>query len=208
MPLLDAMVVIPMDSGLSADAAVNTFKFNVSTSDASSHASIRTHLALFYSAIQEHWSVNVNPEAVRLKMYDHDAPVPRAPIYDELLGLAAGTGLDELPSEIAVCVSFQGLRLSGVPQARRRGRIYFGPLKATANANGRLYFVVAEDIRDAADAMATSCDAETGLDWVVVSGVAGTTPRFCPVHDGWVDNAFDVQRRRGLTPSLRNSWSI
>jgi hypothetical protein len=187
---------------------VNTFKFNVSTSDAGAHASIRTHLQLFYSAIQEHWSVNVNPPAVRLKMYEHDAPTPRAPIYDELLGLTGGTSVDELPSEIAVCISFQGLRLSGVPQARRRGRIYFGPLKATANANGRLYFLIADDIKDAVQNMAQACDDETGLDWVVVSGVPGTTPRFCPVHDGWVDNAFDVQRRRGLTASLRNTWAI
>lgn len=206
MALIDAMVVIPMDSGLAADSAVNTFKFSVGTSDDTSYNAIRSKLAIFYGKVQEHWSSVVNPTAVRLKLYAHGAPVPRAPLYDELLGLAAGTGVDELPSELAVCISYQAARVSGIPQARRRGRIFFGPLQKSVNANGRVYFLVVDDMVDAAKSMCEACIADPLLDWVIISGVPTALGDVGHVVNGWVDNAFDVQRRRGVDPTLRTTW--
>lgn len=208
MPLVDAMVIIPMDSGLSADACVNTFTFNATPMATGTFDDIKAALSAFYGDIQAEWANTVDPVNVRLKLYDHAAPKPRAPLYDELLGLAVTTGVDQLPAEVAVCLSFQAERLSGVPQARRRGRIFFGPCRATMNANGRVYFESQTNFRDAMEAFATAAAGSATFDWVVSSGVAGTTPPYAPVASGWIDNAFDVQRRRGLEASNRYSWTL
>jgi hypothetical protein len=40
-----------------------------------------------------------------------------------------------------------------------------------------------------------------GVEWVVRSDTTGAT---APVTDGWVDNAFDTQRRRGNRATQRN----
>jgi hypothetical protein len=40
--------------------------------------------------------------------------------------------------------------------------------------------------------------------WIVVSEVAGLNDVI--VTNGWVDNAFDIQRRRGVTPTSRSTF--
>jgi len=43
-----------------------------------------------------------------------------------------------------------------------------------------------------------------GWDWVVYSPTNGNTVN---VDNGWVDNAFDTQRRRGLAVTARTNWT-
>lgn len=129
-----------------------------------------------------------------------------------------------LPAEVAVCLSFHG-DLTGVAEetpagpagpagdihgrARKRGRIYIPGLGATAvDAGSALGAPMHPNcilaIREAAIDLASNADLATfDIDWVVYSkaGLAAAT-----VVGGWVDNAFDTQRRRGLTPTTRGVW--
>lgn len=69
--------------------------------------------------------------AAHTDVYDLTEPKPRVAFAGGTTGsttVQASVG-QNLPSEVALCVSYQSTRLSGQPQNRRRGRIYIGPLQ-------------------------------------------------------------------------------
>lgn len=139
-----------------------------------------------------------------------------APIYDLgfLMGVS-GSSLD-LPSECAICVSFHG-DLTGLasdvpggapgpggdthPAARVRGRIFVGPLNQNVMSSGsptRVGSTVLDDL--VASAMKLHSDMPS---WSVWSRKNAHT---VPVVGGFVDNAFDTQRRRGEKATGRHTW--
>lgn len=218
MAIVRAMVIIPRKTAVPADAVVNTFHFI--TDDAvtgADTAAIASRLNTFYGSvltpgtdsIHGHLSGLLNTAGVRYKMYDLGQAEPRAPIYDEAQTWADTPDNTALPAEVAVCLSYQGLKLSGIPQARRRGRIYIGPLGNTAltfvsgaAASCRPSASVMNALAGAGASLSSANDA--GLKWVVYSP---TNNSAVDVTDGWVDNAFDTQRRRGEGASARTLWT-
>lgn len=127
----------------------------------------------------------------------------------------AATGL---PDEVAVCLSYHG-DLTDIPEedgairpaARRRGRIYFGPLWAGAVSQGaglpvRPASVVQADLIDAATDLLAASDAAAEWTWVVPHAVATAGWSVVPVVGGWVDNAWDTQRRRGISATQRTTF--
>lgn len=136
------------------------------------------------------------------KIYDMLDPEPRAPVEEGLWNFSSAPSTDPLPPEVALCLSFQGVKQSGVPQARRRGRVYIGPLRATISADGRPTAGAITILRNAGDALYDAGVASAGdWNWAVYSTVNGGT---VDVANGWVDNEFDTQRRRGRIPTTRN----
>lgn len=130
--------------------------------------------------------------------YNMGDPEPRAPIFIGVPGLPARGAVGAV-EEAAAVMSFQGERISGVPQARRRGRIYLGPLGANALTGGTstsFSFITTTFRNQVAAAAETHLlpGTEANGQWVVWSPTGLTTT---PVTDGWVDNAVDTQRRRG-----------
>jgi hypothetical protein len=122
-----------------------------------------------------------------------------------------------LPEECAVVVAYHG-DLTGVaeesgltrPKARRRGRIYLGPLSNVAGsveAGTNRLRVLSGFMTNLAAAMAfLDTDlAPTPYIWSVYSPTAGAT---YPVVGGWIDDAFDTQRRRGLSPISRTTFTV
>lgn len=124
-----------------------------------------------------------------------------------------------LPAEVAIVASFHG-DLTDIPEtaanptpppaiirpaSRRRGRIYLGPLNTAAGAQGGpnndllLSTVSAVVVAAMADLEADNDD----LQWVVYSPTGGELHQ---VVGGYVDNAFDTQRRRGSAATARFSW--
>ena len=106
-------------------------------------------------------------------------------------------------------LSFQGDRLGGTPQARRRGRIYLGGLSSLAisDSTGSTYPMIQASIRTRIAAAATAFrdDATTAnLEWVVWSE---TDSVGVPVTNGWLDNAPDTQRRRSVDSTIRTLWT-
>jgi hypothetical protein len=111
-----------------------------------------------------------------------------------------------LPPELAICVSFRAALASGVNAARRRGRVYIGPLSDNAREGGgdpqvasAARIALAQD----ADDLLTASNASADWSWGVYSRTDGILR---PVVAGWVDDAFDVQRRRGLEPTTRSTY--
>lgn len=109
-----------------------------------------------------------------------------------------------LPSEVACVLSFQGSKAAGFPQARRRGRIYLGPLVNTMNVNGRPDSGTRTNVANHASTLKTALAAPGGQHWAVWSVADQATVE---IQDGWLDDAFDTQRRRGVRLTSRIVWS-
>lgn len=136
-----------------------------------------------------------------IKFYTAGGPQPNYPYHETTFNLASAPSGTGLPTEVAVCLSFQALRIPGTPQARRRGRIYLGPLKATVNSNQRPLASAASAIVASALVLHTDISAAfAGANWAVWSGLDGTA---AVLDNCWVDDAFDTQRSRGQAPSSR-----
>lgn len=212
--MANVRVQVEFDSttGLPEDRYVNTFHMNVATPDAADGALIVGNLQRFYdldtggalSAIADYLSPVMAGTAV-VKCYDLADPIPRVPFYTGALTIAGNTG-QALPEEVAVVLSYQGARVSGISQASRRGRLYIGPLSTSAQAAGaptRPSAGFRTVLGVAASRLVTDATTD-GHVWIVWSPTLASA---ADVTDGWVDNAFDTQRRRGAAATTRTLWT-
>lgn len=143
------------------------------------------------------------------------------------LGRGAGVPRTGYPSEVACCLSFKNTTDGGVPSRRRRGRIYLGPLKLSVGEEAafqipKILLGVRELFVDAAVELKTRLDA-AGFTWVIYSrpyagrdlgdelrsdgsplpAIAARAGSTHEVNSFFVDDAFDIQRRRGEAAVLR-----
>lgn len=127
-----------------------------------------------------------------------------------------GGNTADLPTEVAVVLSYQA-DLSGVqeelpgpaprvrPRARRRGKLYIGPLSLwalqsnTAGEEQRVSVDFRDSLLDAAAVLGTS-GVPTDAAWRIWSRSDGVMR---PVVLASVDDAFDTQRRRGIRQQSR-----
>ena len=217
MAILRAQVTFQHDSGLPEDVTMNTFHFLTSSGDQVPIAqAIRDEIhdfykvanpgtttvlsSLFSSDLSGLWGV---------KFYDLSDPTPRQPIYEfDFSSFVPGSSA--LPEEVALCLSFQGAAVSGANQARRRGRLYIGPFFNTATvitssgdpnvaSNG-----LAQTMQSCGAFLLAASEAAADWSWAVYSPTNGSA---VAVDNGWVDNAWDTQRRRGKAPSSRIVFS-
>lgn len=185
------------------DDITNTWHFVVETvpPPAATLTAIGSALGTFYGSIQPQ-SVADWAQGFTVKYYNVDDPKPRAPIYTSSLGGAAwGTAGKAVPRELAPCLSFKGATTSGVPMSRRRGRIYLPtPTNGNLDNNGRLIGSYLTTVKNAANTLLTASDANSDWTWVIYSPTSNAA---VPVIGGWVDDAPDIQRRRGIDASTR-----
>lgn len=209
MPGMKAQVRIPRDSGLPEDVSVNTLHWSwdaiAEPDPAVAGQQIVDKLSTFYSAFDQYLS-NQNSNPVEVRVYRMDDPEPRAPVLvADLTPLSYGIGA--YPSEVAITLSFQGVKISGENQARRRGRIFIGPLAdiglSESGSELRVSSVIRTAIGDAAADLATILPGED-VAWTIYSP---SNDNMVLVTDGWVDNAFDTMRSRGARPTARTLWS-
>lgn len=139
---------------------------------------------------------------VEFKLYDMSEPEPRRPVYETSRSYTPIANQQMLPHEVALCVSFQADPVSGVPQARRRGRIYLGPLAEAASSNARPSTSVLNVVEAAAQRLLDESTLSVWK-WQVYSRTGQT---HATVTGGWIDNAWDTQRRRGNDPTARLSF--
>jgi hypothetical protein len=204
---------------LPRDVAVNTFTFSCEEEDLPAMAqgvinfynSVATSMgqsnsiASYIGAI-----VGRGPNQASVTAWNLYDPEPRAPVHYEEYQLSGTSSGDGLPLEVAACASFEGLPESGVNQARRRGRIFIGPLKTSAGtldgANPpRLKNGFMSDVCAAMEGLHAWTLTEGGV-WLVESRVDPSL--VTPVVRGWVDNDFDTQRRRSPRATSRTTWSV
>lgn len=216
MARIHCQVRIPHKSNISADDIVNTFNFQgIAEADVMAPLALGL-LATFYGGlntpqtvpIKNYLSYELNVAGARIKVYDLADPEPRVPVLDESLGLTTATTFSgrNLPGEVALGVSYLSEPVSGVSAARRRGRIYLGPLRETvsdgaADGPARPGAAVRLQISLAASGLASG---PLGCRWCVWSR---TNDAFYEVESGYIDNAYDTQRRRGVAVTSRQGFS-
>lgn len=148
---------------------------------------------------------NTIKRAARLQAYVIEDSPPRAPVLEREITLPTQASGTQLPAEVAVTCSFQGTRQSGSSQARRRGRIFLGP---TVALDGDHPITVAptmiNNVCKQFEAMKAASDASIDYQWRIWSPTDGSSVL---VDNGWVDNAWDTQRRRGPRATSRTVWS-
>lgn len=216
MPHVFAQVRIPHRSGIAEDGVINTFHFTGVDDLTDMADAITLRLRAFYTgvpapetyAIGRYLSGELQLAGARIKYYDWDDPEPRAPFMDVSAGLveSARAQTSNMPGEVALCSSYRGSLQSGTIAARRRGRVYLGPLNVGASVgatveparpDGTFRAIVAR----ASEQLAAA--STLGARWVVWSRVNSEA---VPIRYGWVDNAFDTMRKRGVKPSTRSNW--
>lgn len=203
MTHIKAIARLQMDSGIPEDAVVNTWHADC-TLLADGQDEFADALATFYEDIKSLLSANVALTGHSLTLYNMLDPEPRAPILTQAFTFSA-TGSQAMVPELAVCLSFQGERESGVSQARRRGRVYIGPLgnSVTSTTDPTVATSVINGIKAAGDQLLTTSNGSVNWTWCVYSQADDA---LVDVTNGWVDNAFDIQRRRGLTATVRSTF--
>lgn len=144
-----------------------------------------------------------------IKMYDLAQPKPRVPYYtatDTFAGSSATTSA--IAPEVALCVSYQADYINGVNPQSQRGRIYVGGIgTGVTNGTGSAFPVPGTTLINNACAAASTLAAgpiATNWHWVIWSRKLGV---YWTVTKGWVDNAFDTQRRRGQKATARTLWT-
>ena len=218
MALIRAQVILPYFTGLPEDVATNTLYFATGGGVVGPPASgpeqteIVLRLQAAYNEVATYIAPIVSRPLTRIKLYDMADTPPRQPLTGEFdLNLTAGGGTASLPLEVAAVLSFHTTFLSGVPNARRRGRIYVGPLTplvigpgtATQFPTFLAAFITA--MQDFATALATPVNPLEVVAWHQYSPTTGDSSI---VIGGWVDNEADTQRRRQARATIRNTFTV
>lgn len=224
MATLRAMFVAQGATGLSEDRVVNTFHFDGPQDLEAHRTSVVAALTSFYTTLQlsgASVSRYISPwiqRAAELRIYNMADAQPRQPTIHPITLEAAGDPTTHIPEECAVVLTF---RASAPYTARRRGRIYIGPLNdfavipGSATTQTHVDGTMQQVLADAAEALAAS-----SADWAVRSAGA-RVPRanaqaplgallaeaYYRVTNGWIDNAMDSQRRRGPDATSRLLWT-
>jgi hypothetical protein len=194
---------IPTIDNLEENYASNTW--HISADDTTALGLAITAIKSVYTSVADRMSGLVRPDDWPIKAYDDADSPPRAPVHYELWDTGLTYSSAALPTEVALCLSFQGTQVSGTPQARKRGRIYLPFLyTSAADGGGRVTSATVSDLAAAGGALLTASNGAATWSWVTRSTVA---PGYSDVTNGWVDNEFDTQRRRGRTATSRTTFS-
>ncbi len=219
MAIIRAQVVIKHANAITADSMINNLSFSTADTLQQTLTEIFNATTDVYRGgqagdrISDFWSDQVAQNGHEVKLYNMDLPKPRVPVFESPWNLSAPPIGDPLPSECAAVLSFQGVGISGSPQARRRGRIFIGGFTKTASNGARPSLQMRNTLKQAGIRLKAASEAAAFWSWIVLSEANPGTPTrpaypqtFAVVDNGWVDNAWDTQRRRGLSPTLRDVW--
>lgn len=201
------MTILNMDTNLPADAATMTTHWQYDGAGTPSAEALLRPKQLFAYFLDGLFTNNilsaaVNHANVQWKLYDMNDPEPRSPVSQGTETPYSTTASIEAPPELSIVCSFQGDVVSGTPQSRRRGRVYVGPLGFLAGSS--IPSTQQDHVRDAAQAMLDAVQADANWTWGIYSRVDDA---FVEVTNGWVNNNWDIQRRRGLLPTSRLTFS-
>lgn len=218
MSVLLAQITIPNKNGLPEDGSINTLHFGTTGPlvDIAATTSITAAILDFYNtpnAVSTRVANLFSPAAdtanAKIKFFRLNDLPPRAPLVTAPLPIVASAGIAQ-PGEVAIVGSFQAVQVSGEPQARKRNRIYLGPcdtsiIDTDASGNPFVSTGMRTAILDGFQRLWTASAADPDWTWVVYSPTIGLVNGTRLVDNGWVDNSFDTQRRRGLKATVRQT---
>lgn len=224
-------------TGLPADDVVTTYHFQTTEPDydVDTASALNGHVAASWETVGPgatgKASTWISPEISRvtkptLKAYGTGGGSPLA--VDTWAAMSAASFDQGMPGEVALCLSYNA-DLTDIPEeapddpdadiaperpaARRRGRIFVGPLIltcATATEPVRPVSTLIADLLGLGQLLGNpTAPALTavGAEWVVKSN-SGFAAASYPVIRVSVDDAFDTQRRRGVKPLTRSAAFI
>lgn len=220
-PLFRAQVVLERDGALPEDAVVNVMHFEGDINTLADQERARwdelapgltNRLVVFYQAIQLQLGAILTGNG-QVKLYDMRDAKPRIPrlVTDFTFTPNGSTH----PAEVALCVSFSAAAAPGVNPARRRGRIYLGPLAVLGGTitggDARPSATVRNEILTAFMAMATGTADSARL--AIYSstndpGLLNANEAWNDAVNVWIDDAYDTQRRRGGKATSRVTATI
>lgn len=198
MPLTKFQVAMFGSSQLPRDAIVNTLHFNVAEGVGGSpdYGALCNDLAAIYN---QYW-LNAGFHRIEVRAYGLEGPPPHLPLGQTILNATATPGGNG-PREIALCLSFRS-GASGLGP-RRRGRIFLPVTIHTTASTER----PSPNIMTRALALAQHFAdlGGTNVDWNVYST---RDQHGYQVTDAWVDDEWDIQRRRGYRPTTRQTAHV
>lgn len=226
-----ARVIIPHSNGQAADAITNSWAFQTAGLGAPTSTerdNLEGDLIDFYVTTPASGvravGAYISGEYTRatsgcsIELYHIVVGALGSPFHIVNFTLPAASSLQPIPHEVSACLSFHA-DLTGVaeelpdttrPRAQRRGRVYIGPLTTHAlqnpggdNTASRVHSNLRNDATLAA-ARLKAAAASTHPTWCVWSR-HGVVLR--PVVGGYMDDAFDTHRARGLKPTTRTTFS-
>lgn len=215
---------LPYFSGFPGDGVSNNFHFlydGVGYPDSTAFTAVANVVSNFFETIyatNSKMAAYARPANFNQKIYDLNDATPRTPRFmrTDPLSVVQDTA-PVVPTEVALVCSFRHNPSSGTNPARYRGRIYLGALGDNgggvggASAYPRPNTNLINNIKTAGHDLIASV-ASTSFRWVVysptrVAGGASKIQASETVQNGWVDDTYDTQRRRGVPAINRNTWS-
>lgn len=141
-----------------------------------------------------------------LRLYNMSDPEPRAPIAERTKTSFPRSSADALPRECALVMSFQAENQAGIPQRRRRNRVYLGPFAEQDNDSaGRPSISLRGIIARAGKQLVNASDTSAFWKWNINSSYSSGD--YVPITNGWIDNQWDTQRRRGPKSTERSVFT-
>lgn len=216
-----AQVTLERDGALPEDAVVNTWHFEsddipLGATFDDNAPGLRDRLVEYYQGLQTIFSSILTGNGT-IKLYDWSEDQPRVPRLEDTFTFTPST-TSPMPAEVAVCVSLVGALESGVKMARRRGRVFLGPVSGEivaivgTPADVRVHPTYRTQIVNATVDLATG--AANGSFRLAIWSPT-TTREGGSDNDAWndvvtvyVDDAFDTQRRRGGRSTARTSATV
>jgi len=194
MPLYRMQCSYAADSTLARDYMVNTLWFN-DQGVGTDPANLCNDLAVIWNTLFGTPAREIN---VRAYLHNPGTPQDGPPVAVKTLnpGAAPTTGVMR---EIALCLSFY----AGQNRARRRGRIYVPPFIFGTTFPVRPLPALRTTVLNLADSFSSLGGVD--VDWVVHSRAEDASFK---VTNAWVDDEWDVQRRRGLRSTTRTEKAV
>ncbi len=213
MAIIRCQVRLPYFTNLPEDVATNTLYYRTPNSPPTTGEldDIEAQIVAFYTAIGDRIGAVVlrTTNACSIRYYDLSQSEPRQPVRTDTFNLPAAATPNNLPLECAIVLSYHAEFSSGTSNARRRGRIYIGPLNLTCFDDGDAATrptVSATAIADIIAAVPALHGIPTnGTEW---SQYSPTTDLGLPVVGGFVNNEMDTQRRRQATETGRTTFVV
>lgn len=223
-----AFVTIPHDNALPKNTITNSYAFVTAGSGDRDliAADIDGRLTAFYNGFTTFLSSQYTWANARVQVIDMLDDQPRIPFYDAALSLTEPlTTVNDLPPEVSIVLSIEGAKTSGVNMRRRRGRVYLGPFQVGSADQHEVQSGLVSAIVTSAGANLLNPTMPAGLSDLAIYSrythhdvpvgthftneddfpeVPDLLPAsFTPATRVWVDNAWDTQRRRGVSASSR-----
>lgn len=192
-------------SGESRRNVVNVYHFRIDdTTEAASCAAIEAQFAAIWQTVDAYTSVEYSGCVKRATWYRLSEPPQRIPFrttdYHNLV-----TGTDRLPMDLALCINFHALYISGSPRARRRGRVFIGPFASSFlnNTTGRPDSTKLGNTLTQWSNLLVASNASANWSWSIYSP---TDDEMRDVTGVWTDDTWDTMRSRDLEPATRLAY--